>query len=77
VDAPFNAGVYDVARVTLRMNERSGTEDWVFPQANHYQNMVENFGDAVQGQAPLAFTLESSLANQRVIDMLFEAGSQP
>jgi predicted dehydrogenase len=77
VDAPFNAGVYDVARVTLRMHERSGTEDWVFPQANHYQTMVENFADAVQGEAPLVFPLESSLANQRVIDMLFEAGSQP
>jgi hypothetical protein len=39
--------------------------------------MVENFGDAVHGHAPLVFALESSLANQRVIDMLFDAGKRP
>jgi predicted dehydrogenase len=77
LEAPFNAGVYDQARVTLRLNDSAGTEDTIFPQANQYQNMIENFGDAVQGKAPLAFTLESSRANQRVIDMLFEAGNRP
>jgi predicted dehydrogenase len=77
LEAPFNAGVYDQARVTLRLNDGSGTEDVIFPQANQYQNMVENFGDAVLGAAPLAFTLESSRANQRVIDMLFEAAGRP
>jgi predicted dehydrogenase len=73
LDAPFNPGMYDQARVTLRLNDGSGTEDTIFPQANQYQNMVENFADAVLGAAPLAFPLESSRANQRVIDMLFEA----
>ena len=76
LEAPFNAGVYDQARVTLRLNDASGTEDTIFPQANQYQSMVENFADAVQGKAPLVFTLESSRANQRVIDMLFEAGDR-
>jgi predicted dehydrogenase len=76
LEAPFNAGVYDQARVTLRLNDGSGTEDTIFPQANQYQNMVENFADAVQGKAALVFTLESSRANQRVIDMLFEAGDR-
>jgi predicted dehydrogenase len=74
LDAPFNAGVYDQARVLVRLNDVTGTEEVIFPQANHYLEMVENFGDAVQGKAPLAFPLESSRANQRVIDMLFEAG---
>jgi predicted dehydrogenase len=77
LEAPFNAGVYDQARITLRLNDGSGTEDTIFPQANQYQNMVENFGDAVQGKAPLVFTLENSRANQRVIDMLFEAAKRP
>lgn len=77
LEAPFNAGVYDQARVTLRLNDGSGTEDTIFPQANQYQNMVENFADAVQGKAPLVFPLESSRANQRVIDMLFAAGKGP
>jgi predicted dehydrogenase len=74
LEAPFNPGAYDLARVTLRMNDGGGTEDTSFPQANQYQSMVENFGDAVLGEAPLKFPLESSRANQRVIDMLFEAG---
>jgi len=74
LDAPFNAGVYDQARVIVRLNDVSGTEEVIFPQANHYLEMVENFGDAVQGRAALRFPLESSRANQRVIDMLFEAG---
>jgi predicted dehydrogenase len=77
LDAPFNPGMYDQARVPLRLNDRSGTVDTIFPQANQYQNMVENFADAVLGAAPLAFSLESSRANQRVIDMLFEAGGRP
>jgi predicted dehydrogenase len=77
LEAPFNAGVYDQARVTLRLNDGSGAEDTIFPQANQYQNMVENFGDAVRGKAQLVFTLESSRANQRAIDMLFEAGNRP
>jgi predicted dehydrogenase len=76
LDAPFNPGIYGQAKVTLRLNDASGTEETIFPQANHYQNMVENFADAVLGVAPLAFPLESSRANQRVIDMLFEAGAR-
>jgi predicted dehydrogenase len=73
LDAPFNAGVYDIARVTLRTNDATGTQETFFPQANHYLNMVEAFGDAVLGKAPFAFPLESSRANQRVIDLLFES----
>ena len=76
LDAPFNAGVYDQARVLMRLNDASGTEEVIFPQANHYLELVENFGAAVQGAAPLTFTLESSRANQRVIDMLFEAANR-
>jgi len=76
LDAPFNAGVYDQARVLTRLNDATGTEEVFFPQANHYLELVENFGDAVHGRAPLGFPLESSRANQRVIDMLFEAGAR-
>lgn len=75
LDAPFNAGIYDQASITLRMNDTTGTEQTIFPQANHYQLMVENFGDAVHGKGSFAFPLESSRANQRVIDMLFAAAA--
>ncbi len=74
LEAPFNPGAYDQARVTLRLNDGGGSEDRIFPQANQFQGMVENFADAIRGKAPLVFPLESSRANQRVIDMLFEAG---
>jgi predicted dehydrogenase len=76
LEAPFNPVAYELARVTLRMNDGGGSEDTIFPQANQYQSLVENFGDAVLGEAPLKFPLESSRANQRVIDMLFAAGSR-
>ena len=73
LDAPFNAGVYDQARVLTRLNDATGTEEIFFPQANHYLELLENFGDAVQGRGALGFPLESSRANQHVIDLLFEA----
>jgi len=74
LDAPFNAGVYDVARVIVRNENGKPQEESIYPTANHYVLLVENFGDAVRGKAALGFTLESSRANQRAIDMLFEAG---
>jgi predicted dehydrogenase len=76
VEAPFNAGLYHVAHVQLRMNDSSVIEEAIFPQASQYQLMIENFGDAVQGKANLAFPLESSRANQRVLDMIFAAGKE-
>jgi predicted dehydrogenase len=60
LDAPFNAGVY---------------EETIFPGANHYQLLIENFNSAVLGNASLDFPLESSRANQRAIDMIFAADS--
>ena len=76
LDAPFNAGVYDIARISSRMTGSSTIEEIIFPQANHYQLMIENFHAAMRGDEPLRFPLESSRANQRVIDMIF-AAAQP
>lgn len=75
LSAPFNAGVYDVARVTWRANDGATTEERLFTRPNHYQLMVEQFADAVAGLAPFAFPLESSVANQRVIDRLFASAT--
>ncbi|MFO1320128.1 MAG: Gfo/Idh/MocA family oxidoreductase [Burkholderiales bacterium] len=75
LSAPFNAGVYDVAKVTLHANDGASIEERRLTRPNQYQLMVENFADAVAGAAPLAFPLESSLANQRVIDRLFESAA--
>jgi len=75
LDAPFNPGIYDQASVTIRMNDASRIEQTTFPQANQYQLMVENFGDAAQAKGTFAFPLESSRANQRVLDMIFAAAA--
>jgi len=77
LDAPFNAGIYDVARVTQRLDGAAGTQERIFPQANHYLNRVEAFGDAVLGKSPFAFPRKSSRANRRAIDMLFDAARRP
>lgn len=75
VSAPFNAGVYDVARVAWRANDAASSEERLFTRPNHYQLMVENFADAIAGRASLVFPLESSQANQRVIDRLFASAA--
>jgi predicted dehydrogenase len=76
LETPFNAGVYGEARVVTRFGTSGTSEEITFyPQADHYQLMIENFGDAVAGNTPFAFTLESSRANQRVIDMIFAAAN--
>lgn len=76
LDTPFNAGVYDMPRIRFRANDSEGYEETIFPSANHYQLMIENFGAAVLGEAAFDFPLESSRANQRAIDMIF-AAAQP
>jgi predicted dehydrogenase len=73
LDAPFNAGVYDIARITSRMTGSTTSEEIIFPQINQYQLMIENFHAAIRGDASLVFPLESSRANQQVIDMIFAA----
>jgi predicted dehydrogenase len=77
LDTPFNANVYDMARIKFRANESEVYEETIFPGANHYQLLIENFNAAVLGQAPLEFPLEGSRANQRGIDMIFAAAAAP
>lgn len=74
LDAPFNAGIYDMARIRFRRNDSDVYEETIFPSVNHYQLLVENFNAAVLGQSQFSFPLESSRANQRAIDMIFAAG---
>ena len=65
----------DIARVTARITGSSTVEEIICPQADHYQLMIENFHAAMHGDEPLRFPLESSRANQRVIDMIFAAAT--
>lgn len=74
LDAPFNAGVYDMARLRFRRNDSELYEETIFPNVNHYQLLIENFNAAVLGESNFSFPLESSRANQKAIDMIFAAG---
>jgi predicted dehydrogenase len=71
VDAPFNPGVYAPAQIRHRSDETGQTRTLEFDEVDQYQLMVEDFGRTVLGEkAKLAFTLENSLGNQRVIDQI-------
>ncbi|WP_323767739.1 Gfo/Idh/MocA family oxidoreductase [Marinovum sp.] len=70
VKAPFNAGVFDQAEVTL---ERAGMETvtWRWPGVNHYVCQVENFNAAVLDGADYPCPLEFSRGTQAMIDAVF------
>jgi predicted dehydrogenase len=71
VDAPFNPGVYGPAHIRHRSDETGQTQVMEFGDADQYQLMAEDFARTALGQqAKLAFTLENSLGNQRVIDQI-------
>ncbi len=49
----------------------NGEEDHIpAPAADHYQRMVEHFGDAVLGRASLRYPPEDAVATLRVVDMI-------
>ncbi|MCH2163424.1 MAG: Gfo/Idh/MocA family oxidoreductase [Marinovum sp.] len=68
--APFNAGVFDTARVELH---RPGLETEVFrwPGVNQYVLQAEAFNAAVLDGAAYACPLEFSRGTQSMIDMVF------
>ncbi|MFM0304817.1 Gfo/Idh/MocA family oxidoreductase [Paraburkholderia sediminicola] len=71
VDAPFNPGIYGPAQIRHRSDETGQTRTIEFGDVDQYQLMVEDFARVALGQkANLAFTLENSLGNQRVIDQI-------
>uniref|UniRef100_UPI003F501258 Gfo/Idh/MocA family protein n=1 Tax=Caballeronia sp. LjRoot34 TaxID=3342325 RepID=UPI003F501258 len=71
VEAPFNPGVYGAARVLHRSDTAGSIDVTDFGAVDQYQTMVEDFAAAVRGERPsIKFSLESSLANQRVVDQV-------
>ena len=69
--APFNANVFDVARLELH---RPGLEAIVqrWPDARQYKLQVEAFGRSVTGAA-YTWPLEEARGNQAMIDAVFAA----
>lgn len=72
--APFNANVFDVARLELH---RPGLEVTVerWPDARQYKLQVEAFGRTVTTGAVYAWPLEQARLNQKMIDAVFAAES--
>lgn len=76
VASPFNAGIYDHHRVELHNQNHSEAQVFRFPGAQQYRLEVEAFARAAQGGEDRMFTLEESVANQKVIDAIYRAGGR-
>jgi predicted dehydrogenase len=71
--APFNAGVYDVARLEIHKDGlETATER--FPNVNQYVEQVQNFCAAIEGEMRYPWTLEDAQGTQKMIDMVYAAG---
>ncbi|MET3791945.1 Gfo/Idh/MocA family protein [Aquamicrobium terrae] len=75
IASPFNAGLYDDQRVTLHNQDHDAAQLFRFPGAQQYRLQVEAFVRAAAGGRDRVFTLEDSVANQKVIDAIFRAGT--
>ena len=72
VSAPFNPGVFGVARVELHRGD-APAQAWEWPRANHYVLQVEAFNRAVMDGETWPCPLEFSKGTQAMIDMVFDA----
>ncbi|GAB5097499.1 Gfo/Idh/MocA family protein [Caballeronia sp. HLA56] len=71
VDAPFNPGLYAGASIRIRTDLSAEVETIEFGEVDQYQLMVENFASVLLGHSKsIAFSLESSLGNQLIIDQI-------
>ena len=73
VPRPFSKGKEDAVIIIDKSDNASLPEEVRVPGMDHYHLMVEHFADAVLNGKELAYTLEESLANMRVLDALREA----
>ncbi|WP_099865819.1 Gfo/Idh/MocA family protein [Pararhizobium haloflavum] len=74
VDAPFNAGDYGHAAITLHGRRHDHAETFRFPGVRQYRLQAEAFVKKLSGEDVDVFTLESSRSNQATIDAIFRAG---
>ena len=74
VHAPFNPPEYGQAVVEWSNRTHDRAELLRFPKVRQYRDQVETFVEAAEGRGGRIFTLENSLANQRVIDAIYRAG---
>lgn len=70
LDRAFSAKDFDVAIEIVRGDVREAVP---IPKANMFALMVEQFGDAVLGEAPLRYPASDAWHNMRAIDACFES----
>ena len=75
VTAPFNAGDYGHAVVTLHNVDHEEARTFRFPGVRQYRLQAEAFVRKVQGGEEEIFTLEQSVLNQRFIDAVYRAAA--
>ncbi|MEM6372591.1 MAG: gfo/Idh/MocA family oxidoreductase, partial [Pseudomonadota bacterium] len=76
--APFNAGVFGVARIEVQRNDTSPgviTEER-FVGARQYVLQVEAFGDHVRDGTPYSWHLEDARGTQAMIDAVFAKAAE-
>lgn len=71
--APFNAGVYGEARVTLHRADMVD-ETYRFPADNHYIHQVEAFNTSVLDGAEYPCSLEFTRGTQAMMDAVYAKG---
>jgi predicted dehydrogenase len=77
MSAPFNAGGYDQARVTLCNQSHDETAIFTFSSVDQYRLQFEAFARAVKaGDDSELFSLASSIQNQRVIDAIYRSSRE-
>jgi len=74
VRSPFNAGLYEHHKIELHNQKHTEATVFRFPGVQQYRLQAEAFARAAQGGSDPVFSLETSLANQKVIDAIFRAG---
>ena len=75
VHAPFNARVYDYARITIHSIDNSHAEEIQFGEVNQYTLQIEEVNQAIEKlDQSRIFSLENSKLNQKVIDAIYKSG---
>jgi predicted dehydrogenase len=75
VSAPFNAGDYGHAAITLHNVDHEQAQIFRFPGVRQYRLQAEAFVRKVQGGEEEVFTLEQSVLNQKFIDAVYRAAA--
>lgn len=74
VHAPFNAGEYGHASISLHNRNHDGAQIIRFPGARQYCALLETFADVANGSDKELFSLENSKNNQKFVDAVYRAG---